>query len=303
MKGPFLYIGINETKWNHHPVAPGPFACVAPLYGSSEETRRENRVFIPEGTTVINDSAAFHFSPKNRPSYSEILDIQILHSIKYNFRDKVSHLASFDLLIDEIWTNGNRHKRRWSENDAWEAVRITVEAAHYLSKHYRFGRILSAQGVTAQQYLDCTIKVLTYFNPEQDIFGLGGWCISGKMPRIMREPFDDTMVLVIPALARSGVKRVHIWGVMDIRFLGPLLFLCDEYELELSTDSTGPSVRPTKGVWGYRGWVDPNYKRPSTLVRGLHRKIHVERTREWLLNLRTTTFYKPPKIQPKQMSF
>jgi hypothetical protein len=54
-----FYCGINETVWNYHPVTPGPFACISPVYGSSAETKKENRVKVPEDTLIIQDSGAF----------------------------------------------------------------------------------------------------------------------------------------------------------------------------------------------------------------------------------------------------
>lgn len=42
-------------------------------------------------------------------------------------------LVSYDLLIDEVWTGGKREKRRWSVADADRAVRVTVEAAKWLT--------------------------------------------------------------------------------------------------------------------------------------------------------------------------
>jgi len=296
-----LYVGINETQWNHHETAPGEFACISPVYGASEQTRRENRVKIPITTNVIQDSGAFSDGPQSRLSLSAALDRQIEHGLKYGYNDQITHRASYDLLIDEMWTNGNRYKRRWSENDAWAAVTETIEAAKYLSKNYDGSKILSAQGVTHSQYLECTLRVLEWLDPASDIFGLGGWCISGKMPAVMREPFDDTISLVIPILARAGIRRAHIWGVMDNLFLGPLLYLCDKYGLELSTDSSGPSVRPARGVWGYRGWKNYTYCRVDPELRGLHRAQHVKESRKWLENLRSTEFYKPPRIHPKQL--
>jgi hypothetical protein len=295
------YIGINETKWNHHPTNPGPFACISPVYGATKRTKRENQVKIPQDTKVIQDSGAFSDGPEDRLSFSAALDRQMEHGQKFDYHDQVSHRASYDLLIDEMWTNGNRFKRRWSENDAWGAVQETIAGAKYMSNHCNDRLILSAQGVTSNQYLECVVRVLEWTDPSSDIFGLGGWCISGKMPSVMREPFDDTMSLIIPTLAEAKIKRVHIWGVMDALFLGPLLYLCDEHDLILSTDSSGPSIRPVMGEWGYKGWRDNNYKRPDVAVRGLHRALHVERTREWLANLRETQFYRPPIIQPKQM--
>lgn len=296
-----FYCGINETSWNHQRTQPGQYACIAPVYGSSEETRRENRVRVPKWTAVRQDSGAFSDGPKSRLSLSGALDRQIEHGHKFEYHDQIIDRASYDLLIDEVWTNDNRHKRRWSENDAWAAVKATVDAAAYLSKSYNGARVLSAQGVTDKQYLDCSLRVIEWFDPVIDTFGLGGWCISGKMPSVMREPFDDTISLVIPALARADVKRVHIWGVMDSLFLGPLLYLCDDYGLQLSTDSSGPSVRPVNGEWGYKGWRNKNFKKPDPFVAGIFRILHVQETRKQLAKLRQTKFYKPPVIQPKQM--
>lgn len=291
-----LYCGINETKWNHHPVAPGPLACVAPVYGKSKETKRVNSVFVPLDTEVLNDSAAFSDGPDERLPFPAALDRQISHSEKYGFSEQVTHRASYDLLIDEKWEGGHRSKRRWSENDAWEAVKVTIEAAKYMALNYPQPRVQSAQGVTASQYLECAIRIMEWFDLDRDIFGLGGWCISGVMPRQLRPAFNATMVKIIPFLAGAKVKRVHIWGVIDPTFLGPLLWMCDQYGLNLSTDSAGPSKRPAFGEWGYRGWRDLNYKRVPSCDRGLERARHVEATRQWLKNLRATEFYHRPGL-------
>lgn len=298
-----FYCGVNDTFWNHHSVRPGQLACVSPVYGSKTETKRENRVRLPLYTKVRQDSGAFCDGPQDRLSFSEALDRQLSHSDKFGYTVQISERASYDLLIDEMWDTGNRFKRRWSELEARAAIEETIAAAKYLAQNYNGPRILSAQGVTPDQYLDCVMRVLDWFNPEIDVFGLGGWCISGKMPLVMRQPFDDTMILVIPALANAGVKHVHVWGVMDADFLGPLLWLCDQYGLSLATDSSGPQVRPARGVWGYKGWSNPNYRRPSEDVRGLHRALHVIKTREWLRRFRQTKYYKAPIIQPKQLYF
>ena len=296
-----LYCGINETAWNHQRTQPGRYACIAPIYGASEKTRRENRVRVPGWTKVRQDSGAFSDGPRSRLSFAAALDRQIEHGHKFGYHDQIVDRASYDLLIDEVWTSDNRYKRRWSENNAWAAVKETVEAAAYMALNYTGPRVLSAQGVTDKQYLDCTLRVLEWFDTNNDTFGLGGWCISGKMPTVMREPFDDTISLVLPVLARAGVKRLHIWGVMDSLFLGPLLYLCDEYGLHLSTDSSGPSVRPANGEWGYKGWRNPNFKRPDPIVRGIFRALHVHETRKQLARMRQTKYYKPPVIQLKQM--
>ncbi|GHO44115.1 hypothetical protein [Ktedonospora formicarum] len=48
---------------------------------------------------------------------------------------------------------------------------------------------------------------------DGDVFGLGGWRITGKLPAQILPVFRETMRLVTPFLGREGVKRVHVWGV------------------------------------------------------------------------------------------
>lgn len=291
-----FHCGINDTAWNHHPVNPGPLACISPVYGSKKETKRENRVTVPADTKVIEDSAAFCDGPEDRLTPAAALDRQQEHAEKYGYKDQVTHTASYDLLIDEKWEGGIRYKRRWSENDAWEAVRITVDAAAFLANHYPKPRIQSAQGVTASQYLECAMRIMEYLDPATDIFGLGGWCISGKLPTQIRPSFNATMLSVISFVAKAGAKQVHIWGVSDVTFLGPLLWLCDQHGLKLSTDSSGPQVRPARGHWGFRGWTKKGYQRPPVETRGVHRAIHVQLFRCQLNNLRQSEFYHHPDL-------
>lgn len=296
-----LYCGINDVKWNRHPVQPGSHACISPIYGKSEKTKRENRIAVPQKTIVIQDSGAFSDGIKNRLSFSEAFDRQIKHAEKWEYSKQIEARASYDLLIDEMWDEGKRHKRRWSENDAWFAVNETVEAAAFLAKNYSGKRIQSAQGVAPEQYLMCTHRILEHTDTD-DIFGLGGWCISGKMPSQMIPHFSRTIWLVVPIIAKAGIKRVHIWGVMDSEFLGKLLWLCDEFNLELSTDSAGPQMRPVMGEWGYKGWKRP-YTVPSVEIRGLHRAIHVQLSRCWLAHgLRQSPFYHEPENYALQKS-
>lgn len=281
-----FYCGIGERQWNHHPVAPGSYACVSPVYGNSVESRQENRVAIPDGTLVIQDSGAFSDGPGQRLSYEAALDRQIAHAEKYGYAQHITHRASYDLLIDEKWQDGRRYKSRWTEQDAEVAINRTVNAARYLSLKTGPARILSAQGVSARQYLSCAEQIVPLLS-NGDVFGLGGWCITGKLPSQMLPVFRETMQLVIPFLGKEGVKRVHIWGVCYAKALGELLYLCDEYGITLSTDSMGPSIRPARGRWGYASWTNPHYRIPPVEIRGLHRAQHVQLTREWLADFRT----------------
>lgn len=277
-----FYCGVNEEIWNHHPVAPGAFSCVAPCYGTKESTHQVNRVKLPRETSVIQDSGAFSDSWVKRLSFEAALTRQYEHSERYDYASQVSHMASYDLLIDEKWENGHRSKRRWSENDAEAAVIETVKAAEYMAQHAAGGLVLSAQGVSADQYLRCAEQIFPLMNMQRDVFGLGGWCITGKLPKQIMPSFVATMTKVIPAAAQAGVKRVHIWGVLFAPALAELVWWCERHGIQASTDSSGAQTRPIFGQWGYDDWRDNDYQVVPTDIRGLHRARHVELTREWL---------------------
>lgn len=290
-----FYCGIAEKTWNYHPIQCGDYACVSPVKGSTSRTHMKNSVYVPEGTRIIQDSGAFSDSHAHRLSYELALERQIKHAEQYKYEDKITHRASYDILIDEVWTDGNRSKRRWAVADAEEAVIKTVEAARFLSDNrHGKGLVLSAQGVDAEQYLRCANQVVDYLNPETDIFGLGGWCIIGKMRKIMMPVFVDTLRTTIPMLGTRGIKKAHIWGVVYPKALGALLWVCDQQGIEVSTDSVGASVKPCFGDWGYGDWRDNSYRRAPVETRGLDRARHTKLTIDWLANFRETQYYKNP---------
>lgn len=298
-----LFVGVNETAWNKHPVAPGPLACVAPVYGKKDTTRRENRVYIPPDCLVRQDSGAFSDPPTKRLTFDEAHRRQETHAEKYNYSDQLESTASYDLLIDEKWLNGERTKRRWGEAEAEAAVSETVSAAKFLSSHRNGCRlVLSAQGTTPEQYLTCVQRIAPFFR-DDDVLGLGGWCIIGKQPKRMLPQFQHTIIKVIPFAAQSGIKHIHIWGVLYAQALGGLLWMCDQFGLTLATDSSGPSVRPTHGEYGYADWRIKDYKQPPVETRGLERARLVAEVRTWLANFRSTQYYKEPKPKPYQLQF
>jgi len=297
-----LYTGLCETTYNHHPVAPGPYACISPVYGRAKTY--ETRVTVPPECVIIQDSGAFSDNRFKRKTFQEALDRQEKHAADYGYAERISHRATYDLLIDEVWVNGNRFKRRWSEGDAIDAVNETVAAAQFLT-HNRNGLnlIISAQAVTAPQYLDCAKQLIPHMQ-DGDWFGFGGWCITGLMPAIMMPVLRETVKTVIPFLGREGVKHVHIWGVIYPKALGILLHECDQYGITLSTDSVGPHMKPTRDKdWGYGTWRDNSYKAHPVETRGLERARHVSLTRDWLNSFRQTPYYKPVHVSPKQQGF
>lgn len=288
-----FYCGVASVSWNGYTPQPGPYACVSPVSKAGE-----NGIKLPKSTAVIQDSGAFSDSWDRRISFQAAYERQKTHAEKHNYSDQVEAVASYDLLIDEIWTEGVRIKKRWSEDDAWAAVRETVHAAKWLSENSSDPAVLSAQGVSPKQYEICTLQILEHLNPEKHIFGLGGWCICGLMPKIMMPPFAQTLVRIFPHLAEAKIKRVHIWGVVAPEFTGRLLWIADQYNIEVSTDSCGPQLSPTRGDWGYRGWPNRrnrNLKKFKKKQMALARSIHTCQVRQYLKHeLRESEYYIEP---------
>ena len=283
-----LYCGLSEKTWNGYPVSPGAYACISPISGRSIRTKKETCVYVPDGTQVIQDSGAFSDSWSERLTFQAALKRQIHHAQKYGYETKITHRATYDLLIDEVWNDGNRLKRRWTVSDACEAVEKTVNAAIWLNQHREsLSLIISAQGVDASQYLECVKQLLPLFRTA-DILGLGGWCITGKMPREMMPTFTATVSKVIPFIAQEGINRVHIWGVIYPPALAYLLRECQSYNVEISTDSMGPCIQPAFGQWGYGSWRNNSYKRPSLQILGEERGRHAAITRQWLDSFSTS---------------
>jgi hypothetical protein len=256
--------------------------------GKTAITKKENWVYVPDGTMVIQDSGAFSDHWCDRLTFEAALNRQERHAQKHSY--PVQYRATYDLLIDEIWSDGNRQKRRWSVNEAESAVHETVAAARWLSEH-RNGHdlIISAQGVDENQYLRC-VELLVPFFRGGDVLGLGGWCIIGKFQRQMMPVFVRTIELVIPFAANEGIKKIHIWGVIHPQALTVLLSKCVQYGLTVSTDSAGVSLQPVFGQWGYGTWRNNDYQRPSKI--GKDRALHAEITRSWLDNFLTSDDYR-----------
>ncbi len=303
-----LYTGLGgETTWNRYPVTPGPYACIAPVYGRKKTDR--NRVGgFGSDVKIIQDSGAFSDSWADRLTFPLALKRQDNHAkgldkkgrpVFFNYESQITHRATYDLLIDEVWIAGNRFKRRWSVQDAEGAVDTTVAAAQFLHEN-RAGLplIISAQGVDAPQYLRCAERLMPFMR-DGDYFGFGGWCIIGKMPAVMMPVFRETVRLVIPFLGQEGIKHIHIWGVIYPKALGVLLWECDQWGITVSTDSVGPTTHPVFGQWGYGEWRDNTYIKPTVNV-GAERARHTALTRDWLNRFRTTPNYHEYSLPMKQ---
>lgn len=269
-----------------------------------------NSVAVPSSTQVILDSGAFSDTTSTRLTFEQALFRQVTHAYRFGYVRQVSHIASYDRLIDEKRLIG-QPTTHWTDADAERAMAETIEASVYVTNLrntvsgiflHPVGMILTAQGIDAEQYLRCAAAIAPMLS-KRDIFGLGGLAATGLFPGVMLPPFREIVRKVVPYLGSCGIKRIHIWGVCLAAALAELLALCKRYGIVLSTDSSGPQRRPILGQWGYASWYDPTYRMPPLLAscktrdafgnrapnctpgthcRGQERERHVRLTREWL---------------------
>lgn len=279
-----LFVGGFAHKVQGQPAVFGGDRMYSPCYHGG--------AFLPRESCIMQDSGAFTDPVDKRLTYPDALKRQLdweAKMMKFWGREIVSDfLVSYDLLIDETWVGGVRHKARWSVEDARHAVDETVGAAAYLASLRDTlapsRLVLSCQGVDAHQYADCAERVLRHAAPA-DVLGLGGWCIVG-MWRSWLPEFWRTIQLVLPMAHDAGIRQVHIFGVLWRPALGPLLWLADQYGIRVSTDSTAPVLQATWKNWRKAGAIDPYWRRNVA--------AHLER----LENLRDSRYYAP---MPRQL--
>lgn len=200
----------------------------------------------PDDLFVIGDSGAFSHSPQKRWSFAKHLQQVFAWEKKFSnlmgFQWQFDVIASYDLLIDEVWVEGSRVKRRWSVGDASEAVDRTVEAARFLVANRDIlaprKLLLGCQGVDTSQYKDCVLRILEVAAPN-DWIGLGGWCILGNLG-FKHYLFEFYKVLneCLPLIAENNVKHVHLFGVRYEPAVAAMQFACDRLGLTCSTDSS-----------------------------------------------------------------
>lgn len=253
------------------------------------------------GSRVLMDSGAFPEVRINcRVSPKESLDRQIKIYQEKDIKPKEMWIVSYDRLIDEKHIGGDRVKERWTTSEAEVAISQTVEAAEYLNSQRQklqdFKLVQSCQGVDAIQYTKCVQQVLQFCSSE-DVLGLGGWCILGKQKHWL-PTFWETIVDVIPIIASSGMKKIHIFGVTWWKKqkgflyspLGSLLWLCKKYDLELSTDSRSPIGKALWKDTKKSGAIHPYWR------------MNLAITRTILGCLSSRPEFKPPPQIHKQLS-
>jgi hypothetical protein len=283
-----LYVGGHAGTIQGEPVNLSGYRCFTPVHNPPRHAD-------PSGLSYLLDSGAFSDPPAARLTPATALERQLSWEERaarvWGVHVPAEALVSYDRLIDEIWVDGFRVKRRWSEAEAWSAVEETVEAAAYLASQRERLRpralVLAIQGVTAEQYVACAERVLAVAHPD-DWLGLGGWCILGRWRSWLPEWFR-TIQLVVPRAARSGIRRIHVFGVLYLPALGPLVWLADRYGLAVSTDSTAPLLAAAGRNLAKAG------------ARCHYWRENVRWWIETLAKLRDTPYYHPPPLLVQQL--
>lgn len=285
-----LYVGGQSSTTQGEKQDLGGYRCFTAAYSRN----------YPEIPTAIGllDSGAFSDPIAKRLSPETALMRQLKWEASASKKlgvDWISQaIASYDLLIDEVWTGEHRVKHRWSVTDAELAIDVTVAAAKYLAsqRHYLQPRhlILGCQGVDADQYRHCVEQVLSHA-AEGDYCGLGGWCILGRFTSWL-PVFQETLHQCIPLIADSPVRHVHIFGVLWDKALAPLLWMADQYGLTVSADSKRPITDCTQ----------PNPKKAG--VRQPYWRNNVKWWQNHLAGMRTSKFYRqPPRLHRQLILF
>lgn len=281
-----LYVGGDAATVQRRRCHLTGYRCFSGAYGPCSRFPAER---VPEVVGLL-DSGAFSDPPEKRLTPDAAVERQLRwegRAERFWGRPwQAQGFVSYDLLIDEKWVGGSRVKQRWGVDDADMAVRVTVDAAAYLSsQRERLAPrqlVLAVQGVDAIQYAECAAGVLEYATPD-DWIGLGGWCILGWF-RSWLPVFWAAMRRTLPMIAAAGVRHVHIFGVMYRPVLGGLLWLADREGLTVSTDSSGPILGPT--------WK--NSKRAGVLADTWEENVRLWEER--LRTLRQSEYYREPPL-------
>lgn len=144
--------------------------------------------------------------------------------------------------VDEELIDGVLVKRRGTTETAAPAVRETLlSARYYASQRHRIkGQIgFVGQGVTPEQYLWC-VRVMRQWMRPGDVFGFGGFCIWGRMPKRITPIAHETISRVTPLLKHHGIRQFHLLGVMYAPAIEWAARLARRQRVRFATDGNGP---------------------------------------------------------------
>lgn len=136
-------------------------------------------------------------------------------------------------------------KSRGTVETAQGAISSTLHSAQYYATQRDVidtKIIWIAQGVTPKQYVyECLEPMLTMAKTS-DYVGMGGFCIIGKMKKVMLPVFFETLDLLLPMVQKKGIKRIHLFGVGIPDAVTYFAKQCQKFNIEGSTDTSAPEV-------------------------------------------------------------
>ena len=203
------------------------------------------QVSVPKDYPYMLDSGAFQdVATENRLSFKDALSRQL--EFEKLIGTEAEALVSYDRLIDEQVENGKQFKCRVDHRTGEEYVEETIKAAEYLA-HAMPDRtlVLSNQGTTVEQYVNCVEHVLEYAKPK-DIIGIGGFCILSKNKKY-REDYLNILKLILPKISQNGIKRIHIFGMSVFEVLIRTELMCREYGIQPSYDTSSTELNSVFG--------------------------------------------------------
>jgi hypothetical protein len=239
------FVSKNHDRLNKKPFAPESISqriCLNPSYPVSLQDGGTD-------TTILLDSGAFQDTGgKRRLTPQGALNRQLEYEAKRGFL--ADFLVSYDRIVDESPTvRGERRKRRVGRGAADRYVEQTIAAAKYLADHREELRprrlVLSNQGVSPNQYINCLTEVLKFAEPD-DVIGLGGFCIIGQIPKFTKSYFA-VLERALPLLKKKRIRRVHIFGVGVFKILIRTHVLCSRVGITPSYDTSSLELNAVFG--------------------------------------------------------
>lgn len=205
------------------------------------------KISIRMGTGYIVDSGAFQdVKTESRLTFKDALDrqLKLIEQIGY----PAEAIVSYDRLVDEQAIDGKQFKARVDVDVGSEYVEETIKAAEYLNKErerIQSNLILSNQGVTVNQYIQCVENVLD-FTDKDDIIGIGGFCIM-RQNKQYKQDYYEIISKILPKIQEKGIKRIHVFGMSIFDVLIHTDMLTHKYGIECSYDTSSAEVNSVFG--------------------------------------------------------
>lgn len=206
------------------------------------------------------DSGAFQDVGKKRlfPWAALIAQLRLEEQLRWLLNDPTFHFECLFIYddpagVDEAMVDGKKIKVRGTALTASRAVAETIASAHYYASQRR--HIMGAigwvgQGIDPDQYEQCVRAMLPLMMPG-DVFGFGGFCIWGRMPRRITPIAHATITRIVPLLTNVGITDFHMLGVMYAPAIEWCAALATRLGVTFATDGSGPEQAGCIGGRGY----------------------------------------------------